>query len=441
MSRPPPGSARSETSSTRGAASHIARLQKQKPRMSTFDLVAAAEALLADAKKLAAGASEDEDALRRKIGMAAKRIAVETPPPMDVIKGEWVAMADIAVWSLFLEWKAFDLIPLNGSISISDLAKGLNAEESLVSRLANFLVCVGKLLPGPEPNHVRHSRLSKLLISTAPTSPLCTVAIGNGFKSYARWPEYFEKYGRREPPDVRHTPFAFAWGHPELAPWEVKALYPEYATRFALSMKSRQIVGGDMSLVGPSALYDLGWIGHAAKKWPQGEPLVVDVGGGMGQLLKDVVTEIPSVQAEQCVLQDRKEVLEEAVASRDPVIERVSIMEHDFHTEQPVKGALVYFLRRILLDYPDAAAIGILRRLADALPADNPNARIVIMEEKLSEPPVPPNRIVDLMMVSLGGKLRNEKMMGELVSAAGLKMVKYYAKPGDPTCVVECAKA
>lgn len=101
----------------------------------------------------------------------------------------------------------------------------------------------------------------------------------------------------------------------------------------------------------------------------------------------------------------------------------------------------MYFLRRILLDYPDTLAMGILRRLADALPADNPNARVIIMEERLMEPPVPQNRIVDLVMMSLGGKLRNEKTMGEIVSAAGLKMVKYHVREGDPTCTVECAKA
>lgn len=104
-------------------------------------------------------------------------------------------------------------------------------------------------------------------------------------------------------------------------------------------------------------------------------------------------------------------------------------------------GALVYFLRRILLDYPDALASGILRRLGDALLAGNPKARIIIMEGELSDPPVPQNRIVDLVMLNIGGKLRNEKSMDEIISAAGLKMVKYHARPGDSTCAVECARA
>lgn len=102
---------------------------------------------------------------------------------------------------------------------------------------------------------------------------------------------------------------------------------------------------------------------------------------------------------------------------------------------------MAYFLRRILLDYSDEPATGILRRLAEALPAGNPKARVIIMEERLLHPPMPQNRVVDMVMLNLGGKLRNEKTMGEIAAAAGLRVVKYYARPGDPTCVVECAKA
>lgn len=101
----------------------------------------------------------------------------------------------------------------------------------------------------------------------------------------------------------------------------------------------------------------------------------------------------------------------------------------------------MYLLRRILLDYPDELAVRILRRLADALPADDPKARIIIMEERLLETPTPLNCIVDLVMLNIGGKLRNEAMFGELAAAAGLRMVGFYASKSDATCVVECAKA
>lgn len=104
-------------------------------------------------------------------------------------------------------------------------------------------------------------------------------------------------------------------------------------------------------------------------------------------------------------------------------------------------GASVYLVRRILLDYPDAMATGILRQLADAMSADNPKARVLIVEERLSEPPVAMNRIVDTMMLNIGGKLRNREMMTEVAEAAGLKVVGYHVQGSNPMYVMECQKA
>jgi hypothetical protein len=61
---------------------------------SSFALVQAAEALLEDAKRLAAGSCSDGNdlELRRSIAETGRRIAFETAPPMDVIKSEWVVV-------------------------------------------------------------------------------------------------------------------------------------------------------------------------------------------------------------------------------------------------------------------------------------------------------------------------------------------------------------
>ncbi|KAK3314184.1 O-methyltransferase-domain-containing protein [Apodospora peruviana] len=420
-----------------------------------FDLIKAAEALLAGAKKLPAVSfsyssptTTETDAMRRQIAMTAKKIASEVAPAIDVVKSDWPVLADAAAWNIFMEWKVFDHIPLpninpNG-ISFADLSKAVNAQESLIARIAGLLIATGKLrsVVG-HPENVTHSRISPLYRSSHPASALAAVAFGNGMRPYAQWASYFAQYGRREPTSVNHTPFSFSWGHPDLSPWEIKALYPEYGSNFARSMKSRQIVGGDMKLTGPEALYDFSWVGQEAGK-RKGEKVVVDVGGGLGQLLRDVVSSVEGVDANQCVLQDRSEVIDEAreaAAAGDEVMKDVVMMEHDFHTEQPVKGATVYLLRRILLDYPDEMATGILRRLAEAIPEDNHKARVIIMEERLLEMPTPMNRIVDMVMLNIGGKLRNEKTFGEIASAAGLKLAGYYAREGDQTCVVECARA
>lgn len=108
-------------------------------------------------------------------------------------------------------------------------------------------------------------------MTTNPVSPLCTVAVGNAMRPFARWPEYFDIYGRREPPRQSFTPFAFAWGRQYLEPWELKAKHPAYASAFARSMRSREIGGGDTVLVGEEAVYDMSWVGEEAKVFCQRE--------------------------------------------------------------------------------------------------------------------------------------------------------------------------
>ncbi|KAK4221457.1 Demethylsterigmatocystin 6-O-methyltransferase [Podospora fimiseda] len=410
---------------------------------SAFDLVQAAESLLADAKRIAGHEEDDPDDVqtRRKIAETCRKISFEIVPKVDVVKTQWTVIANAAVCNLFICWSAFDHIPLDGSITISELAKALNAEESLISRLCNLLLSTSTLLPGPHPNSLSHSRISPLYLSTSPVSSLHAVAIGNGMKPYSHWPQYFSSYGRRTPFNGQtHTPFSYSWGYPSLPPWEVKALFPEYASQFTQAMKSREIIGGNVQLVGREAIYDFSWVGLI-----QTNKVVVDVGGGLGQLLRDLIKSVEGLEGKDCVLQDRKEVIDEAEKEREGegLLKGVRMMEHDFHNVQPVKGALVYILRRILLDYSDDMAINILSKLADAMPTEkeDPKARVIIIEERLIEEPMALNRIVDLVMLNLGGKLRDEKMFRGLAKAAGLKVVKYHTRNGDPLCAVECVKA
>ena len=282
-------------------------------------------------------------------------------------------------------------------------------------------------------------------------------------KGYVHWPEYFAKYGRKEAQGQTHTPFSFGWGHPELPAYEVMSLYPKYATAFAKSMKSAKPLGGDIRIVGPGALYDVSWIGEEARvRAGDGQPLIVDVGGGLGHLLRDILTELPGLSPSQCVLQDRGHVVEEARQASDPVFQGIIMIDHDFHQEQPVKGSLplqtcyrfeiwwlissfagasLYLIRRCLLNYSDEVATDILRHLAQALPVDDPKARVIIMDPLRVDTPNPEQCKTDLSMINLGGKLRNEKMYTEIVNAAGLKVVNFFARVETASCVIECARS
>jgi hypothetical protein len=65
---------------------------------SDFDLIQAAESLLEDAKNLVAAtqsgptSNDEEIILRQGIAQAAKKIAFETAPPIDVVKSDWIVV-------------------------------------------------------------------------------------------------------------------------------------------------------------------------------------------------------------------------------------------------------------------------------------------------------------------------------------------------------------
>jgi hypothetical protein len=206
--------------------------------------------------------------------------------------------------------------------------------------------------------------------------------MGHAAKPGCHWPEYFDVYGRHEPrarpiptpPDPGTgstptpapgsggasaptkmaviTPFSYAWGRPDLTPDEIKACYPKFTAAFAHSMSGNRVTGDyPRRMTGPGAVYDYSWIGEEARKMPAETPVVVDVGGGLGHLLVDLLRDVDGLRPEQCVLQGRGEVIERAMKERgDGVLKGVWMMGCDFLEEQPVKGELCLIAALSLVD-------------------------------------------------------------------------------------------
>ena len=112
-----------------------------------------------------------------------------------------------------------------------------------------------------------------------------------------------------------------------------------------------------------------------------GNGLVVDVGGSHGLVSMDIARGFPSLRF---IVQDLPKVIEDAkMKVPAELADRVTFMAHDMFTEQPVKGADVYYFRWIFHDWSDKYCIKILKSL---IPALKPGARIMFSERCL-EPP------------------------------------------------------
>ena len=146
------------------------------------------------------------------------------------------------------------------------------------------------------------------------------------------------------------------------------AKYPWRAERFAKAMSLHQT----------RAEYHTS---HLLDNYPWSELgtcTVVNVGGSHGASSVALAKRFPAIN---CIVQD----LPESVASSTVPAElegRVSFMAHDFFTEQPIKGAEIYFFRWIFHDWSDEYSRRILRCL---IPALKPQAKIVIQDSVVPE--------------------------------------------------------
>ena len=150
--------------------------------------------------------------------------------------------------------------------------------------------------------------------------------------SCAHWPEFFKKYGFKEVNRHVRTPFTFGAGQLDTPKWEITAQDPDTLEAFAVLMADQH---GTLPITG---IFDFNWIMEHSSSVNEGSQLIVDVGGGRGQALKQILAEFPSIPASRLVLQDRPEVIEIAKAEEAPELRDIKMMSHDFFQPQPVRG-------------------------------------------------------------------------------------------------------
>lgn len=254
-------------------------------------------------------------------------------------------MAEIGVIKVFVDHQIFALIPTSNEdgISLSDIATALHADYNLLERLSNFLVAA-EILSAPRPGYIAHTAGSLQFVDPGSWQ----VLFFNHFYEFflvptASWPEYMKRHGLVEPKSASQTPFGLAAGYPDNTVYEILEKMPEVAARFNKAMAA------SLPLMPVLGVYDFTWIGeycraHSGEPGDAGRrPLIVDVGGGKGQALKEILTEYPSIAPQQCVLHDRPEVIVEAEEQQNgddwAILRPVKKIASSFFLDQPTKGS------------------------------------------------------------------------------------------------------
>ncbi|KAK0609394.1 O-methyltransferase-domain-containing protein [Immersiella caudata] len=345
---------------------------------------------------------------------------------------DWIpTLAQFASIRLFFRWKVFQNIPIGGDARISyrDLAGKVGADAALIARFAAPLVAT-QFLHEPVSDHVAHTLRSQAYTTDNPISAMMQMVFDESLPALCAMPAYFDKFGLKEPTGRLDTISAFAFGQLGRSVWDILKDHPDRLRNMMLAMSA-------MEQKFPSlGSYDLGWALAASKG--NNRAVLVDVGGGKGHAVKAILQATPGLPAHRCVVEDVPKVVEEAKLSADPEMADVRFIGMDFHAEQIVRDALVYYIRRCLHDYGDEECVLLLRHISDAMATDS---RLLIVEQVLSKPPSAFATAVDISMLAIGGKERTLEGFKDITGQAGLKILQVYWNQGTDVALIECVKA
>jgi C-methyltransferase len=275
--------------------------------------------------------------------------------------------------------------------SVADLAHTAGLDADLTHRLFRALAVVGVFHP-TGPDTFGHNDLSRLLRTNsgdAPASIVSTFLTTDW--SWQVWAKLTDGVRTGTSPFVSvhgNDFYTFLGNSPEVA--------ENFGRTMTLSLGATNATVADT--------LDLQGVGH-----------LVDVGGGQGTLLREVLQRNPEVRG---TLFD----IEPALADVDPELrtgalaERCSVVAGDARESVPAADA--YLMRMILHNWDDETCVQMLSRCAEA---GNPGARVFVVEAlRTDEHEFVP--LMDLQMFLLvGGKERGEEEFAALFERAGLR--------------------
>jgi ubiquinone/menaquinone biosynthesis C-methylase UbiE len=148
---------------------------------------------------------------------------------------------------------------------------------------------------------------------------------------------------------------------------------------------------------------------------------LIDIAGGHGRLLTDIVDANPNMRG---VLFDLPHVIEGAreVVAKSTAANRVEFAGGDFFVSVPAGGD-AYIMKHIIHDWDDERALTILRNIKRAM---NPGGRVLLVESVIADGNNQDfGKLMDVeMLVSPGGKERTAAEYEELFANAGLRMTR-----------------
>jgi SAM-dependent methyltransferase len=290
-----------------------------------------------------------------------------------------------------------------GKNQIDDLARAAGCDRYALHRMLTYLVGRG-VFEEPAPGEFRLNETARQLLDPSWRIGLDLNGIGGRMAHTWGTMLSYVQTGGPAYADVFGMPF-----------WDDLEAHPNVKASFDALM-------GPAGHGTPNPDFDItgGW--EAVRS-------VVDVGGGTGAMLAEILRVRPEIRGTLVDL-PRTAALAKETFQAAGVAGRVTIVGQSFFEALP-GGADIYLLKKVLDDWPDRDATAILRRCAEAA---RPNGRVIVLGGVVQDDADMP---LEIQMLLLGGKKRTISEFRELARQVGLGLLA----AGQQPCgyfVVEC---
>ncbi|OQE39936.1 hypothetical protein PENCOP_c006G03060 [Penicillium coprophilum] len=333
-----------------------------------------------------------------------------------------VKTMETAVIRTLLSLNVLQTIPATGSISLQGLAMATETQEALLERLLRVVTRTGFLTR--DNDAYRHTHTS--LAYAGPLGALFAPCYDEGIRALIRLPEYLSVKDKEEAKSARYSPFTWNEGQEGKTTFEILSTMP------ARTEGIHTLASNVQHLRPYTGFFDY------SKLIPDNNEraVFVDVGGGNGHVIKEVLQAFPQIRPEQCVLEDRAETLELA-RTTGLLPDGVQLLEHDYLTRQPISNAMAYHLRAVAYNLGDVELVQLLKQI---VPAMGPDSKILIAENILfDDNGTAFSTVSDMIMLCIGGKERTERNFRKVLDEAGLTVNGIHRAPGLEYGIVEAS--
>ncbi|KAK3310860.1 S-adenosyl-L-methionine-dependent methyltransferase [Chaetomium strumarium] len=269
------------------------------------------------------------------------------------------------------------LVPVDSTVTLAELQTKTTLDPINLARLLRMAMTNG-IFREPSPGVIAHTAASRVLAEDEDMNAWVGFNGEDILRASGHVLQALEAHP--EATSLTRAGFQFAFDTVDKEPmFATFGKDPERARRMGRAMAS--LTGGEG--YEPSYFVDVEKGGYDFSDIDAAGGTFVDIGGSHGFMCVDLASRYKNMKF---VVQDLQKTVDSAPKpiSPDPqVAERITLLAHDFFTEQVTKGADVYFFRWVIHNYSNPYAIRILKNL---IPALKPGARIIINDHCLREP-------------------------------------------------------